>query len=340
MRRQQIFSPMKLNVIVPTYNRSQSLKKTLLSLLEAKLPPDLDIVVTVVNNNSSDDTQQILDEMQPKFVDRRLEQLFEKKQGQSFALNAGIRHAEGELLTTVDDDIQIENNWFIEIEKIFRTRWDEIDFAGGKILPIWEDEHIPDWIGPLKDGVIGWREYGEEEWVYGRDTPMLTGGHAVFKREVFDQIGFFPEDVGPIGKNFLSCGDDIIYDRLLSAEKRGIYFPDLVVFHFVPQYRVSKSYYRQWCFGAGMSWNLMDAKYKSFDGVRIFGVPRYMYRQTAADMAGKIKAVFTRNESESLARENMIFVFAGFFYARNLRDSLLDRPLRSVAKRFVKTVER
>lgn len=332
---------MKLNVIVPTYNRAARLKKTLLSLAKAELPRDFKVVVTVVNNNSTDRTAQTVEEMRDAFTDKKLEYLFEEKQGRSFALNAGIRKADGDLLTTVDDDIQVAANWFVEIEKIFRTRWNEVDFVGGKMLPEWENaREIPAWIEPLKDGVIGWRDYGEKEWQYAQNTPMLTGGHAIFKREIFDRIGLFAEGVGATGKNLMSCEDDILYDKLLSNGKRGVYCPQLVVYHFVPQYRVSKSYYRQWCFGAGMSWNLMDEFYKPFTGARIFGVPRYLYREVLRNLIGKIKTFVWRNESESLARENKILVFAGFFYARNLKGGWLDKPLQTIVKRTVKAAER
>jgi glycosyltransferase involved in cell wall biosynthesis len=331
---------MKLNIIIPTYNRAASLKKTLLSLASAELPPDFEVLVTVVNNNSTDATAQAVEEMRGAFTDKKLEYLFEAKQGRSFALNAGIKKAGGDLLTTVDDDIQVAPNWFVEIEKIFRARWNEVDFVGGKMLPDWENKEIPSWIEPLKDGVIGWRDYGETEWRYSKDTPMLTGGHAIFKREIFDEIGLFAEGVGATGKNLMSCEDDILYDKLLSAGKRGVYCPQLIVYHFVPQYRVSKSYYRQWCFGAGMSWNVLDSHYKAFEGARIFGVPRYLYKQVFGDFLGKIKMSIARNESESLARENKILVFAGFFYARNLKDGWLDKPLQSIVKRTVKAAER
>lgn len=333
---------MKLNVVIPTFNRAASLRKTLSSLAAATLPPDFEVVVTVVNNNSTDETEKAVEEMRPQFKDKKLEYLFEKKQGRSYALNAGIRQADGDLLTTVDDDVRAATDWFVEIEKIFRARWEGLDFVGGKMLPEWEDgEKIPAWIEPLKDGVISWRDYGDEAWQYGRETAMLTGGHAIFKRTVFDEIGLFAEGVGAAGKNLMSCEDDILYDKLLTAGKIGFYFPQLVVYHFVPQYRVSKSYYRQWCFGAGMSWALMDRFYKPFEGKRIFGVPRYLYREAFDSLLGKIKtSVVARDETQSLARENKILVFTGYFYARNLKDGWLDKPLTKMAKRTVKPARR
>jgi glucosyl-dolichyl phosphate glucuronosyltransferase len=331
---------MKIDVVIPTYNRAGSLRKTLRSLAAAVLPPNFEVEITVVNNNSTDATEAVFEEMKPAFADKKLEYLFEKKQGRSAALNAGIRRADGDLLTTVDDDIEVAENWFVEIEKIFRARWSEIDFVGGKMLPAWEDENVPAWIEPLKDGVISWRDYGDEEWIYTRETPMLTGGHAVFKRAVFAQIGLYAEGVGATGKNLMSCEDDILYDKLLSAGKRGIYAPRLVVYHFVPRYRVSKSYYRQWCFGAGMSLRSIDESYKRIEGARIFGVPRYLYGDLLKNLRGKIAAQLGRRETESLACENGILTFAGFFYARNLQNSVLNKPLTAIVRRFVKKAER
>jgi len=330
---------MKLNIIIPTYNRAASLKKTLLSLANAALPEKFTVEVAVVDNNSSDETKAVVEELKPAFQKIKLEYLFEARQGKSYALNTGIERADGDLLSGVDDDVQVAHDWYVELEKIFRARWNEIDFVGGKMLPDWESAP-PRWVEPLKDGVIGWRDYGDAEWAYGAETPILTGGHSVFKREVFSEVGLLVHGIGPAGKNLMVCDDDIVYDKLLAAGMRGVYCPQLVVYHFVPDYRLSKSYYRQWCFAAGVSWDAMDEHYKRFDGARVFGVPRYLYRQALGNLLGKIKTAIARDESESLARENKILVFAGFFYARNLKNGWLDKPLQSIIKRTVKTAER
>lgn len=331
---------MKLDVIIPTFNRASCLAKTLCSLATAPVPGNLDVTIIVVDNNSTDDTAKIFDEALHEFTQSHLEYVFEKKQGRSSALNAGLRKANGDLVAAIDDDERIQADWFIQLEKIFSQRWGEIDFVGGKVLPAFEIVEIPEWIEPLKDGVIGWRDYGDAEWQYGKDTPMLTGGHAIIKKKVFEAIGLYDESLGASGKNLMSCEDNILYDKLLSTGMRGFYFPQLVVFHNVPAYRLSKNYYRQWCFGAGVSWNLMDVNYKAYEGKRLFGVPLYMYRQTIADLVGKVKAMTLRNKTESLSRENMVCVFAGFFYARNIKETLLDRPMQRLAKSLFKAEHR
>src|SRR2546426_2755399 len=88
---------MRLDIILPTYNRHQLLTRTLDSLLTAEVPADLSVFVTVVDNNSSDATRETVETYQPKFCGR-LHYVFEKKQGRSHALNAGINATDGDLV--------------------------------------------------------------------------------------------------------------------------------------------------------------------------------------------------------------------------------------------------
>ena len=330
---------MKLNIIIPTYNRDRSLKKTLSSLAAARLPENLEVVVTVVDNNSTDETAKVVEEMKPQFSKIKLEYLFEEKQGRSYALNSGIKQADGDILSGIDDDEEIDENWFVEVEKIFRERWNEIDFVGGKLLPNWEIAP-PSWVEPLKDGVICWRDYGDEEWIYARDTPIITGGHGIFKTDVFKEIGLYDEAVGAKGKGFISGEDEVLYDRLLTGGKRGVYCPKLVIYHYVPAYRLDKNYYRRWLFGVGISRHLTDTYIKPFDGTHLFGVPRWMYRTALSGVFAKIKSIIKKDETESLAAENQPVVFAGYFYARNLQNSRLDKLLQIFGSKFFNSADR
>lgn len=330
---------MKLSIIIPTFNRADSLQKTLQSFLDAKIPPNFGIAVTVINNNSTDHTEKIFEEMKPHFDKFEFDYIFEEKQGRSFALNSGIKKADGDLISAIDDDEEIEKNWFVEVEKIFRERWNEIDFVGGKLLPNWETAP-PVWVEPLKDGVICWRDYGDEEWIYGRETPMITGGHGIFKREVFADLGLYQENVGAAGKGFISGEDEILYDQLLIYGKRGVYNPKLVIYHYVPAYRLDKNYYRKWLFGVGISRYLADTHYKPFAGAKLFGVPRWMYRKSLSKIVEKVKHAVRGDETNSLAAENEPLVFAGYFYGKHLQNGWLDKPLQNTVGKIFNSHQR
>src|ERR1051326_4153104 len=102
---------MRLDVILPTYNRHQLLEVALQSLLAAEMPSDLSVSVTVVDNNSKDATRETVETYKPKFGGH-LQYVFEKKQGRSHALNAGINATTGELVGMIDDDEQVDRFWF------------------------------------------------------------------------------------------------------------------------------------------------------------------------------------------------------------------------------------
>ncbi len=94
---------MKYSIVIATYNRAADLRQTLRNL--AALTPDGPWEVIVVNNNSSDETRAVVDEASRSFP-VELRYLFERQQGRSPALNAGIRAARGDIIATTDDDVQ------------------------------------------------------------------------------------------------------------------------------------------------------------------------------------------------------------------------------------------
>jgi glycosyltransferase involved in cell wall biosynthesis len=309
------------------------------SFVLAKRADSLDVTVTIADNNSSDETANVVKEFCPQFGEIRLEYVFEKRQGKQFALNTALARSEADLIAMIDDDEEVAEDWFIEIARLFGSRWDELDFASGKMLPRWETEPAPGWASPDWAG-IGWREFGEEEWTHTADTPIACGGHAIYKLSVFHELGFYHEAVGPQGKNLMGCEDDVIYDKLITAGKRGIYCPRLVVRHFVPDYRLTRNYLRQWSYGNGASQNLVDIYYKPFEGKRFLGVPRYLYRDAARSLRKCLAARLRGKPEEAFAAERQFWVFWGYFYTRNLQNSRLESTFRFLNQRFLQPVNR
>src|SRR6202035_5202781 len=191
---------MRLDVIVPTYNRRQLLKVTLDSLLAAEVPRHLTVSVTVVDNNSSDPTRETVAAYQPNFGGR-LHYVFEKKQGRSHALNAGIRSTRGDLVGMIDDDEQVDQHWFRRVYEMFSSG--DVDFIGGPCKPHWVSSP-PAWLPPSQVGVIGVVDAGSQH-VYGTSEALLMGGNrcrlasrARKSRPVFDRLG--PQREAPVGR--------------------------------------------------------------------------------------------------------------------------------------------
>src|SRR4051794_36241597 len=99
---------MKFSIVIATYNRASVLRDTLASL--AQLRPAEPWEVIVVDNNSPDDTRQIVEAAAPTFPSR-LVYAFEREQGRSAALNRGFGLATGDIVVTTDDDVRVDPDW-------------------------------------------------------------------------------------------------------------------------------------------------------------------------------------------------------------------------------------
>ena len=308
---------MQLDVIVPTYNREDLLKLSLESLFTASVPSGLHVTVTVVDNNSKDGTKLLVQRFQNRFGDR-IRYHFESKQGRSHALNAGITSTSGDLVGMIDDDEEIDPTWYTTVFKIFSTRG--VDFIGGPYVPRWAIP-VPDWLPAGYGGVVGWVDGGNKETPFDSNYPgILMGGNAVFRRSIFEKVGLYATWLGRTDKGLLSGEDEDLYHRLLAAGANGIYVPKLIIYHYVPPERLTKKYFRSWCFWRGVSLGLLERERK-LPGPYLFGIPRWHHRKAARGMISKATELFIRSTdpATAFASELGIWDWLGLLYGRHFR---------------------
>src|SRR5215472_6665284 len=97
---------MKISVILCTYNRSRLLQKALGGIAGQALPESDECEILVVDNNSSDQTHDVVKEFCQRYPDR-FRYVFEAQQGLSHARNRGISESRGDALVFLDDDVTI-----------------------------------------------------------------------------------------------------------------------------------------------------------------------------------------------------------------------------------------
>lgn len=306
---------MRLDVVIPTYNRSEMLRRTLDSLLAARVPDGLNILVTVVDNNSKDRTREVVEGYKDGFSGR-LNYVFEARQGRSHALNAGITSTTGDLVGMIDDDEEVEQHWYERIHSAF-TRM-RVDFIGGPYVPRWGAEP-PAWLPRDYLGVIGWVDGGNVEVEYGESYPgILMGGNAVISRAILERVGLYAGSLSRTGNRLLAGEDEDMYHRLLAAGARGFYLPDLIIYHYIPPERLTKRYFRRWCFWRGVSCGLIDRQRKS--AVAYFGgIPRWLYGRAGRGLIEMGRAARGRGKDPARAFSNELALWdlAGFFYGKH-----------------------
>ena len=317
---------MRLDVIIPTYNRQDLLPFTLNSLLAAEIPEGLEVTITVVDNNSTDGTRQVVESFQKKFGEDKIKYCFESQQGRSHALNKGITSTSGDLVGMIDDDEEVDQNWYKTAFEVFRTR--QLDFIGGPYIPRWSSTP-PDWLPRKYGGVVGWVDGGDKEVPYDSNYPgILMGGNAVFRRSIFEEVGLYTTWLGRTDKGLLTGEDEELYGRLLAHGAKGVYLPGLIIYHRVLPERMTKKYFRRWCFWRGVSLGLLDRKRK-LPVAYLFGIPRWHYRNALQGVASTMThlVVTPKDPSKVFADELGFWDWLGLVYGRHFRreDALTEK---------------
>lgn len=91
-----------ISVVIPTYQRRESVRRLLAALAtQTLLPRDYEVIVSI--DGSEDGTREMIERMPAPFP---LQALWQPNRGRAAACNAGIRAAGGELIVMLDDDME------------------------------------------------------------------------------------------------------------------------------------------------------------------------------------------------------------------------------------------
>lgn len=184
---------MDISVIICTYNRASGLLQTLQSIGQMDNPQGICWELIVVDNNSSDGTQNVIQEFAYD-ADIDVKNIFEGTQGLSYARNAGLGQARGKLIAFTDDDVIVDRQWLVNICKAFASS--DAWCIGGKILPIWSVPK-PKWLSKRIHYALALLDYGDE--VKKMTKPNLWGANLSFRAAVFDSYGMFDTSLGRKG---------------------------------------------------------------------------------------------------------------------------------------------
>ncbi len=96
---------MDLSIVVPLYNERENVVPLGEAVVTAVAPLGLEFEVLLVDDGSADDTFRIAAELPARFPEVKVLRL-RRNSGQTAAMAAGIEHARGKVLVTMDGDLQ------------------------------------------------------------------------------------------------------------------------------------------------------------------------------------------------------------------------------------------
>jgi glycosyltransferase involved in cell wall biosynthesis len=207
------------SIVVCTCNRAGKLAKLLESLAAMAVPEGLAWELIVVDNNSTDGTARLLDEMEGRST-LPLRRLFEPRPGLALAHNMALLEAKGDVIAFTDDDCRVASDWLAVLAREFRDG--TLALLGGRVE-----------LFDLADRPTTIRIGRERLDLTGDNRAMETiiGCNMAFRRDIALRLGGFDTRFGSGCNIAPSCDDaDFVY-RVQRAGGRIVYSPDLVVLH-------------------------------------------------------------------------------------------------------------
>jgi len=319
---------MNFDLIIPTYNRSRLLVECLESVFRARRPDDLQITVIIVDNNSSDNTREIV----KPYLERSeipCRYLFVQRTGKSAALNEALAQTNGELIGFIDDDEQLDASWF-EVAWREMSSNPSLEYIGGPYHPNWEVP-LPDSLPPASvySAGLGIVLVSERREFNASFPGILMGGNIVIRRSTLQKVLPYPEELGKLGEKIRYGEDEAIYHRLLSIRARGECIPELIIYHWIPAERMTKRYYRNWCFGRAIG---VGFQYRNRVGTepRLLGIPKFRIDHAIWGIRVQLS---TRSMQDKFLAQMDILSCLGMLYGRHFYNrfkgtqrTALERP--------------
>ena len=306
-----------LSIVVPTFNRGRQLEPMLASLL-AQESRGVRFEVVVVDNNSSDNTRNVVEAMASRAPAGHLRYVFEPRQGVSYARNTGVASATAPIIAFLDDDVEAGSDWVCSMKQAFDEH-PEADCIGGRVVPRWVTPR-PSWLTAPHWGPIAVQDRPNPAYLNAKQaSACLLGANFAFRREVFNLIGGF-------SPAYLRNQDREFELRLWRAGRQGLYLPGMEVTVEVPADRLERSYHRRWQATTGKYHALMRFRDTlSPDGAlteehpaarRIFGTPLFLYREFLQHVAGYVRAAVNFDGDRRFFHETRLWYYVGFVWAR------------------------
>ncbi|GID31284.1 glycosyltransferase [Paractinoplanes brasiliensis] len=232
-RRAVLTTAPHITVVVCTREHPVELAKCLDSLLAQEYPAFR--VLVVDNAPVTDATAQVV---RAAAARGRVDYMVEPKGGLSFARNAAVKAAPGEILAWLDDDEEADPHWLAEVARALHEH-PEADVISGVIVPAELETKAQIWFEQFGGHSKG---RGFKPDVFGPHTrhiqsplyplpPFGTGANMTFRPGVIERIGLFDTALGA-GTPAMGSEDTLAFTQVLLTGGTIVYQPSAITRHY------------------------------------------------------------------------------------------------------------
>ena len=264
---------MDVTVAICTWNRAHLLSQTLEQFTTIAVPEGLRWELLVVNNNSTDNTNDVASQFASRLP---LRCVFEPIPGLCNARNAALRDAAGAWILFTDDDVLVDPNWVRECLHT-ASRFPDAAVIGGPIepwFPVPPDPAVLQAFPIARGGFCG-VDFGREERILDGDSSPF-GANIAFRADVVKGIQF-DAAFGP-SPTTKATGDEVDFVRRVRS--RGgivVWSPRMAVKHYVDPSRMTVDYLAQ--YHVDHARTMVRLSGKPVEGAHMwFGAPAWLWK--------------------------------------------------------------
>lgn len=220
------------------------------SLLKQSLPAE-EYEVLVVDNNSPDNTAEIISSYRKNNPNFPLHYFMEINQGISHARNRGVNEAKGDIIVFLDDDETVDPTFLHDI-KAFFLQYPDAGISAGPVVPIFEVAP-PKWLSKyISRAITGFYNKGNSiKKLPPKDYPGT--GHACFRKDLFIKYGAFNTELGRKGNSLMGAEDKDFFLRLITGNENCYYVPGAKIYHHIPAEKLTDTFFNNITYAIGKS---------------------------------------------------------------------------------------
>jgi len=220
-----------VSVVICTYNRDKFIREALNCLARQTISPG-DFEIIVVDNNSTDNTAEIVKNFIGEFPQLNIRYVLEKNKGLSFARNRGIQEALAPIITYIDDDAEAAPGFLKSIADLMEADT-TIAGIGGKVIPKYSESVEPKWMSKYLNGFVGLLDYGPSPKRFDKNMKYPAGCNMTYTKAILQKAGGFNNQL-----TFRS-DDKYIFYQVKKLSDKIVYLPQAMLYHNIDNERLS-----------------------------------------------------------------------------------------------------
>lgn len=285
---------MTVSIIIPTYNRANTLRITLSSIYNQTNLEGVEVIV--IDNGSTDKTAIICKQFQQN--DTQLLYYYDDEPGLLTGRHLGASKASGEILCFLDDDVELTPGWLNGVKGAFTD--ESVALATGPCLPNYES-NPPYWLN------FFWQKVYDGKacvWLSLLDLGnnlieihpgFVWGLNFCIRKTAFCNLGgFHPDNIPNHLQMFQGDGETGLTLKAYQLSYKAIYHPQIMLHHIVPSKRLTVEYFKKRAFYQGVcnSFTHLKERYQNNRKQSTITTHGSMLRRVLQEVKNKLKSMF------------------------------------------------